>query len=168
MRRWVSHFRQAGVIERTTGERLGTAQRFLVDRARRAVGAVLLSEPGADRPGLLVPLGAIASFGDHALMVEGRPIEVSLLGLAEWPGGSLSSRYPVGLPVLTASGARCGRVADYRFNFQDGAIEELMVADSFLEDLLRGRRKLPASQVAVFGQDAVILADNVRPFRRPQ
>ena len=101
MRRWVSHFRQAVVIERTTGERLGTALRFLVDRSARAVGGVLLSEPSADRPGLLVPLGAIASFGDHALMVEGRPIEVTPVGLDEWPGGHLSARYPVGLPLLT-------------------------------------------------------------------
>lgn len=167
MRRWVSHFRQAVVIERTTGERLGTAQRFLVDRSTRAVGGVLLTEPTADRPGLLVPLGAIASFGDHALMVDGRPLEVTVAGLDDWPGGTLAARYPVGLPVLTSAGERCGRVSDFRFNFQDGQIEELMIADSFLEDLMRGRRKVTAAQVAVFGRDAVILKDNVRPFRRP-
>ena len=167
MRRWVSHFRQAVVIERTTGERLGTARRFLVDRAKRAVGGVLLTEPTADRPGLLVPLGAIANFGDHALMVDGRPVEMTEAGLADWPGGALPERYPVALPLLTSDGQRCGRVSDFRFNFQDGQIEELMVSDSFWEDLLHGRRKLPASHVAVFGQDALILHDNLRPFRRP-
>ncbi len=164
MRRWLSQFQHAPVIDRVTGERLGHVQRFLVDPAQRAVVALLLSEPVDGRPALLIPLSQVASFGTGAIMLEGAPARVDAGGMAEWPGAGLPSGYPLGLPVLTAAGERSGRVSDLRFNFQNGRIEELMVRTSFWHDLLRGSRRLQGASIAVFGPDALILIDNIRPF----
>ena len=163
MRRWLSQFRHAPVIDRVTGERLGQVQRFLVDPAQRAVVALLLSEPADDRPALLVPLSQVASFGSSAIMLEGAPAQVDPGRMAEWPGTGLAPGYPMGLPVLTAAGERTGRVADLRFNFQNGRIEELLVRTSFWHDLVRGSRRLPGSAVAVFGPDALIAEESTLP-----
>lgn len=166
MRRWLSQFRHAPVIDRVTGERLGHVQRFLVDPAQRAVVALLLSEPVDDRPALLIPLTQVASFGTGAIMLEGAPARVDVGGMAEWPGAGLPEGYPLGLPMLTASGERCGRISDLRFNFQNGRIEELMVRTSFWQDLFKGSPRVLGASVAVYGPDALILADNIRPFPR--
>jgi uncharacterized protein YrrD len=163
VRRWLGQFLQRPAVDRVTGERLGQVQRFLVDPAQRAVVALLLREPADDRPASLVPLGQVASFGQDAIMIDGPPARVDGGGLDDWPGAGLAPGWPIGLPVLTAAGERLGRVADLRFNFQNGAIEELMVRTGFFHDLLRGSRRLPGSAVAVFGPHALILEETIRP-----
>ena len=151
------------MIDRSSGERLGQVQRFLIDAHARAVVSLLLAEPEADRPGLVVPLGLVASFGD-VIMLDGRPPMVeSTAGL---PGYQLPPRYPLGLPLLSAEGQKLGRIGDYRFNFQNGRIEELLVRERFWQDFFAGSRRISASSVAVFGPDALILADNIAPLRR--
>lgn len=154
------------MIDRSTGERLGQVQRFLVDPQTRAVVALLLAEPAHGRPGLVVPLDLVSSFGEDAIMLDGRPPLVEAEALAAMPAWGLAPNYPLGLPLLSASGEKLGRIADYRFNFQNGRLEELLLRERFWADLFRGSRRLPASAVAVFGPDALILVDNVREFRR--
>jgi uncharacterized protein YrrD len=148
------------VVALDDGVRLGTVRGVELDMSAGGIRYVRIRGEGR-RGESVVPWSALHSVGRDAVTIESSSALLETI-----PGADRDSVIPhLGdRPVVTESGDRIGRLDDYEFDPQTGAILTYHLAPQGLLGRITGHRlQFPHASVRTVGADAIIVSDDVLP-----
>ncbi|HEY3282496.1 MAG TPA: PRC-barrel domain-containing protein [Armatimonadota bacterium] len=110
----------------------------------------------------VLPWASVRSVGTDAITVDSVSSVLEAVPPSKQPGEVTADVHD--RPVITEGGTHLGKVTDYDINEVTGRIERYRVATGgFVGRLTHSEIAFPHDAVRAFGQDAVIVADDVNP-----
>ncbi|MBC7880367.1 MAG: PRC-barrel domain-containing protein [Anaerolineae bacterium] len=144
------------IMDRTSTEDLGRIEDLLmVPTAHRVIGFVYKSGFLANQKRLL-SLGQLSTIGPDAVMVDGNSTPETAI-VEE----SKHSETLIGHEVWTEGGTRIGKISDYLFDSESGAIGQYLFVASGLASLTDGTYTLDTSGIVTIGKKRLIVSESV-------
>jgi len=149
------------VISISTGERLGTIHDifFIPGSMKIIVFIIHIKRLITSEKGL--PAEEIIKVGKNAVLIrdESKIVDINQLDI---PDDAKSYRKDIAeIPVYTDSGLNVGYVQDAIFNFELGVLAEFEISDGIVQDLIEGRKKVPASESLHLEKGILILENKI-------
>ncbi|MGE4282273.1 MAG: PRC-barrel domain-containing protein [Clostridia bacterium] len=99
----------------------------------------------------------IMSAGINAILIEDEDILISSEKLTQLPNTKKYWEEFIGTPVYSDNGVNIGEIQDVSFDWELGLLEELEISDGVVQDLIEGRKILPALESIELEQGIVII-----------
>jgi uncharacterized protein YrrD len=145
-------FKHKPVIEVSNGTLLGYVQNLKIGLNQQLAGFIvsILTQPDSL---YFLPLEKISQIGRDAILVREGLIDCKLVeNLKEKTANNNPGPW-----VMTANGVNLGTIEDIVIEEKDGSIAGFEVSDGLVQDLLWGRKIIPANSVLTGGEEAVFI-----------
>lgn len=155
------------IVAVSSGKQLGIVRDLLFDDRQRLFGLLVESKSWIKRR-RYIPREHIVSFGPDAVTVDSEDAVEPLEETYDEVVGVCSGKHKLkGLPVLTVTGSELGRLENVYFLEEMGTLIGYELTDGFLTDLKEGRKTLHPAERLTWGDDALIVPDDVTPESTP-
>jgi len=152
------------VLELGSGKYLGEAREVIVDLISASVVGIVVERGRWVRSSWILPLESVLACGDGAITVES---EDALIPRAEYRQRRGSSEHQlVGKRVLDEGGRDLGTLDDIFFDPATCAVTGYQISGGVIQDLLEGKRSIPAVPL-MLGYDALVIAEENGFLSRP-
>lgn len=145
------------VVALSTGERVATVNDLVFDHEAARLLALLVDEGGWFRAARVIPLLAVRSFGDDAIVVGSPEDVLAANNLERVPDILNDNATLIGTTLMTTDGKNLGRLADMYFDESSGDVIGYDVTGGLFADLSSGRSFVPAEGKLSLGQDVAFV-----------
>lgn len=145
------------VIVREGGLQAGRVKDLVVDQSGRRILALIVAE-GMLKGTKVAPWAELTAIGPDSVVLRGPGSVVSVKEVPEIKGALDSNTNIRGLKLQTIAGKALGKVEDFHFDEQTGAVVGYELSGGVLADKLGGRTFLPTpSTLMELGKDVVFV-----------
>lgn len=144
------------VVSLATGEELGFVEDLVWDHRGRRVTHIVINQKKINGKQSLVSFADVQSFGEDAVTVAEEALPDNAAAATENKTSRLA-----GVPVLTAEGNSLGTLEDLIFTNTEGELLGYEISSGLVGDLVSGRNVLPLDAILTWGEDAVIVSDDL-------
>ncbi len=152
------------VLSIAEGQPLGQIKQILIDVKNKAVQGFLLERRRLSRDERILPFAAVTGFGEDTITIE----KYSLLerkGQSHQFVRALRQPLPlIGARVFTAGGRTLGKVEEYRFSLENGAITGLEIAG---DGLFKARTLVDGDYIIAVAAHTVMIKDQAIEAAQP-
>jgi len=155
------------VVSFDDGSLLGRVQDLIVDPAEKKVAGLLVGEKGFIKGKMqFIPFPQVLNIGKDVLIIKSK--EGILSEEEQLQGELFYERSIIGHSVISAEGDYIGKIQDFTFSKENGALESLLLAD--LKTPGKGNKNvyLDIGESLKLGKDYVIVGGNYTSFWREE
>ncbi|HUV71401.1 MAG TPA: PRC-barrel domain-containing protein [Clostridia bacterium] len=150
------------IISLRKGENLGEVNDVIYDPKNKKVRGLLLDEKGWFPEAKVIELKDIKNIGKDAVTVESAKVIKKASEIPDPVAGvSPTTAKLKKMNLVTESGTNLGKIADFTFDPETGAVDEFEITQGPIADLRYGRRQLAAADIIKVGVDNIIVAKSV-------
>ncbi|MBZ4645551.1 MAG: hypothetical protein PWR27_1890 [Petroclostridium sp.] len=145
------------VISISTGNRIGVVKDIIFISTTKKILALIINNKKIMSNTKAIKVEDIVKAGRSAILVKDEKCVISLDQLPQLPNMKKYRDEIVDLQVYTDSGVNLGTVQDASFDFEIGMLEEIEISDGIVQDLIEGRKFIPATESIQLEKGIVIV-----------
>ena len=145
------------VVALDDGERLSSVQDLIFDHEADRLLALLVDEGGWFRAAKVVPIEAVSSFGEDAVVVESGDSVISATSNPRVAEILQGDKTLIGTTLMTTDGKNLGKLADLYFDENNAAVLGYDVTGGLFADVSSGRSFVPAQGGLTIGDDVAFV-----------
>lgn len=150
------------VIDAKKGVKLASVRDVIYSRTKFRILAFLISEGGFFSSARIIRFKEIDSFGEDAIMVKNKEVIEDAETIPEIKTLIKEKRQIIGEEVLSESGENIGVIRDTVFDEESGKILGFIITNGVFDDIKEGRFVLPYIKGIKFGEEAMIVPNQIR------
>ncbi len=145
------------VVALEGGERISSVQDLIFDHEADKLLALLVDEGGWFRTAKIVPIQAVSSFGEDAVVIGSAGDVVDATSVPRVAEILQQDKSLVGTTLMTTDGKNLGKLADLYFDEQSGRVLGYDVTGGLFADVSSGRSFVPAQGDMTIGDDVAFV-----------
>ncbi|WP_425447164.1 PRC-barrel domain-containing protein [Dethiothermospora halolimnae] len=150
------------VINKLDGSKIATIKKVIYSKNKFRILAFLVEESSFFKEAKIIEYKNIDKIGIDAVMVSSRNIIIKADTIPEIDTLLKNKQEIMGEQVLTENGESIGWIQDIVFDHDSGKIFGFMLTDGIIQDIKDGRNVLPYIKGIKFGDEALIIDDNIK------
>lgn len=149
------------VISKETGKKIATIREIIYSEKKNKVVGILVSEGNIFREARLIQFNNVDSIGKDALIIENENL-VEKSSLLPEINQLINEKKITEDEILTEDGESLGHVRDIIIDVENGTVLGFILTDGLIQDLKEGRNVLPYSIETIFGENSIIISNEVK------
>lgn len=149
------------VISKETGKKIATIREIIYSEKKNKVVGILVSEGNIFREARLIQFNNVDSIGKDALIIENENL-VEKSSLLPEINQLINEKKITEDEILTEDGESLGHVRDIIIDVENGTVVGFILTDGLIQDLKEGRNVLPYSIETIFGENSIIISNEVK------
>ncbi len=150
------------IIDAKKGVKLASVRDVIYSKTKFRILAFLVSEGGFFSSARIIRYKEIDSLGESAIMVRNKEVIEDAATIPEVKALIKEKRRIIGEEVLTESGENIGIIRDTVFDEDNGKILGFIITNGVFDDIREGRFVLPYIKGIKFGEQAMIVPNQIR------
>lgn len=156
------------IVAFDSGERIDTIKDIIFDQEANEIRGFVVDEGGWFHSARVLPLNAVRSIGDDAVIIESKESIIGAKDHAEIGRIMQSDNVLKGIKLMTVSGRDLGSLHDVFFDEKTGRAEGYEVSGGIFADMYTGRSFVPAPQTIKIGHDVAFVPDETEQLMEEQ
>jgi len=157
-----SEFIGLPVINKKDGNRIALIKDIIYSKKKFRVLAFLVNERTFFKDAKVIKFKNIDAFGKDALMVKNKLVIEEAGSIPEIEKYLKDKNKVIDEEVLTEDGESLGLIQDTIIEEDKGKILGFILTDGIIEDIKEGRNVLPYIKGISFGEDKLIISNNIK------
>jgi len=149
------------VISKKNGSKIATIKELIYSKKKYRVIGFLVNERNFFRDAEVIQFNNIYSIGKDALVIENESIIEKCSSLPEI-SKLINEKKIIEQEILTEDGESLGHVKDILIDDNNGKIIGFILTDGIFQDLKEGRNVLPYTPEILFGENSIIISNEVK------
>jgi uncharacterized protein YrrD len=144
------------------GNEFATVKDIMYDPKLHKIAYLVTDEGGFFSEAKVIPFGSISALGPDRIMVPDENVEIKVSMLKHKLNTLIRDDKIIGhLNVVTETGEKLGKIADFHFDPTNGRVVEFEVSQGLLNRVTNGTKTMRVKKINVIGHHAVIVVPEV-------
>lgn len=150
------------ILDKKNGARIAYVKDIIYSKTKFRILAFLVSEKGFFTTAKIIRFKEIDSFGENAIMVKNKNVIEDAEVIPEIKTLIKEKRKIIGEEVITEDGEDIGIIRDTIFDEESGKVVGFIITNGVFDDIREGRIVLPYIKGIKFGEEALIVPNQIR------
>ncbi len=150
------------VLDKTNGKKIASVKDIIYSKTKFRIIAFLVSEKGIFTSPKIIKFKEIDSFGEDVVMVNGKTVIEDAEVIPEITSLLKEKRKIIGEGVLSEDGEDIGIIRDTVFDEESGKVLGFIITNGVFDDMREGRFVLPYIKGIKFGEDVLIVPNQIK------
>lgn len=157
-----SQVKKLKIFNKTTGLEVGKVQDIIFSSDSNTIPAIVVEDKGIFSEAKVILIQDILDINNEGIMIEDQSsvrraseTESSINEIAQ------ENTYLTGTDIITENGIPLGKLSDIYFDTSTGVVDSFEISRGSFGDIISGKKTLTRSDIISFGQDAIIVHNNL-------